>query len=138
MSTTGIVGAGAFGTALACVLAHNDQDVILWGRDRQATAEIDTTRTNRKYLPDHRIPSGVRVTSRLEDLSGVSRLLMALPSHALATFLSLNRLPADQCPVVLCAKGIDPNGLGCKPKSSMRSLPTGQRPSLRDRALQTI
>ena len=110
MSTTGIVGAGAFGTALACVLAYNNQEVILWGRDRKATADIDTARTNRKYLPDHRIPPAVRVTSRCDDLSGVSRLLMALPSHALEGFLSRNGLPADRCPVVLCAKGINPNG----------------------------
>ena len=110
VNATGIVGAGAFGSALACVLARNNHDVVLWGRNRRAMAEIGTSRSNANYLPNHRIPAGVRATSRLDDLSGVSRLLMVLPSHALAAFLSRHGLPADRCPVVLCAKGIDPKG----------------------------
>ena len=108
--STGIVGAGAFGTALACVLGSAGHPVKLWGRDQKAVSEINEKRTNAKYLPECRIPPAVEATSDLGDLDGVSHLLMALPAPALAGFLSRNGIPANGVPVVLCAKGIDPDG----------------------------
>lgn len=60
-----ILGAGAWGTALAIVLADRHQ-VLLWGREEEAMREAAERRENRVYLPGLRLPDGLRVTSDFE------------------------------------------------------------------------
>lgn len=86
----GIIGAGAFGSALAVAYGQKGLEVALWARGKPF---------ERDY------PAAVSHTSRLEDLTGSAAILLVLPAQKTAAFLEGNTLPA--APLVLCSKGID-------------------------------
>lgn len=94
----GVVGAGAFGTALAVALSANGP-VTLWGRD------VDFGRLNPR-LPGVTLPDAVQVTG---DLSAVDAetVLLAIPAQSLRPFLADHGAALDGRKLVSCAKGID-------------------------------
>ncbi len=103
----GVVGAGAFGTALACVMADADTPVLLFGRDAARMDAINATRLNPR-LPGVDLPAAVRPVSDLAALSGCQVLLMATPSAAqAATAGALRDAIGPECDLVMCAKGIN-------------------------------
>lgn len=106
MRRVGVIGAGAFGTALASVARLGGNDVTLWGRDPAQIAAMQAQGENTKYLPDLPLPQGLTLTHDLNDLARSDILLMVLPAQQLRGFLASADLPA-QAPVVLCAKGIE-------------------------------
>lgn len=97
----GVIGAGAFGTALAVVLARQ-LPVTLWARDMR---QMETDRENRMRLPGVKFPEQLRVTDELETALRSETLLLSLPMQALAGFAATCNL-ADKT-VVACCKGID-------------------------------
>ncbi len=98
----GIVGAGAFGGALAVALGQ-DRDVMLWGRGAR--------RRDLARLPGAVLPERVTVTADLADLAGLETVLLALPTQALGAFLDGADLRAGT--LVACCKGVDlATGLG--------------------------
>lgn len=107
-TTIGVLGAGAWGTALALALTHNGQRVQLWGHDPAALAAIARDRCNRRYLPDIPLPDSVGVTSDLSALAQADGLLVAVPSHAFrATVAAVASV--SQPPVLAWAtKGFEP------------------------------
>jgi len=105
-----IVGAGAFGTALAIAYGRAGHAVHLWARSR--AAELHARRENARYLPGVRLPDTVTVTSDLNALRSGTTIL-ALPTQSLAGFLADNSVPGRV--VVSTSKGID--------------LATGRRPT---------
>lgn len=106
MTRVGVIGAGAFGTALASVARLGGNDVTLWGRDPAQIAAMQAQGENTKYLPDVPLPQGLHLTRDLNDLARSDILLMVLPAQQLRGFLASADLPA-QAPVLLCAKGIE-------------------------------
>lgn len=103
-----ILGAGAFGTALAIAYARAGHDVTLWARD--GAEDMRRSRENARRLPGYRLPDTLRVTGDLSDLTG-NYALLALPTQSLGAFLAATDLRADI--LVSCAKGIDrATGLG--------------------------
>lgn len=108
MSRIDIIGAGAFGTALAITYARAGHDVTLWARD--GADAMQAVRENTRRLPGHAFPMGLRVTSDLSRLTAGTALL-ALPTQSLGAVLSDALLAADT--LVSTAKGIDrATGLG--------------------------
>ena len=87
----GIVGGGAFGTALAIALGREGRAVTLWMRD---VARLGVR------LPGAVLPESVSVTADLADLAGAQAVLLALPMQALAGFLAGAVLPT--VPLVAC------------------------------------
>lgn len=61
-----VIGAGSWGTALAMVLADNGHEVRLWGHKEAQIEEINSQRTNHKYLPDIKLPEGITGFSSLD------------------------------------------------------------------------
>lgn len=103
-----IIGAGAFGTALAITYAQAGHSVTLWARE--GAAAMQDARENTRRLPGARFPDTLRVTGDLSDLTADCALL-ALPTQSLGPFLSETPLTART--LVSCAKGIDrATGLG--------------------------
>ena len=101
-----IVGAGAFGTALALVADKAGRNVTLWGRNAGAIDAIG--RENVAYLPGVEIPASIEVTPDPARLTRADMLLLAVPAQATraaATLLAGERRPG--IPVVACAKGIE-------------------------------
>lgn len=111
--TIGIVGAGAFGTALAIALANGGRRVSLWARDEAVAQRLCLTRRNDRYLPEVALPENVSVTARMGELSGAGTVLLATPMQQMAELLSLWKERLDGRALVSCAKGIDlSTGLG--------------------------
>ena len=57
MNKVTVLGAGAWGTTMAQVLADCGNDVLLWGRSPELVKEINTSHTNKKYLGEHVLPN---------------------------------------------------------------------------------
>ncbi|MEM7721635.1 MAG: NAD(P)H-dependent glycerol-3-phosphate dehydrogenase [Pseudomonadota bacterium] len=114
-----IVGAGAFGTALAIAYGRAGHPVTLWARDR--ATQIQTHRENTERLPGAKLPETVAVT---DDLSALRAdiTLMALPTQVTGAFLAADDVPGKI--FVSTAKGID-RATGAGPTSLIsRAYPT--------------
>lgn len=101
----GVIGAGAWGTALAQVLASDGSAVRLWAREPELVAEINAHRTNSLFLPGAALAETVTATGNLADLAGCAALLVVVPAQFLAGALA--GLPEGRRDLVLCAKGIE-------------------------------
>jgi glycerol-3-phosphate dehydrogenase (NAD(P)+) len=104
-----VMGAGAWGTALAKVLADAGNDVALWARRAELADEINDTHRNPGYLGDTELPKSIRATSDPADaLTGACTVLLAVPSQTLRTNLTqwVPLIGADATLVSL-AKGIE-------------------------------
>ena len=68
MSYISVLGAGSWGTTLACLLSDKGYDVTLWVHEKELAEEINNTRINRIYLPDTILPDNLKVTSSIDDM----------------------------------------------------------------------
>lgn len=102
-----VLGAGAFGTALAVALARGGDAVGLWARSAAAADEIAQTRANRRRLPGVILPESVSVSAKIADFDTVPLILLAMPMQALAGFLVDHGKRLDGRVLIACAKGID-------------------------------
>jgi len=103
-----VLGAGAWGTALANAAARAGAETILWARDAGHVAEIAADRENRRRLPGIALHDAVRPSDRIADVTEAGIVLAVVPAQALANVCGL--LPgriAPGVPVVVCAKGIE-------------------------------
>jgi glycerol-3-phosphate dehydrogenase (NAD(P)+) len=105
MSAIGIVGAGAWGTALAQMLAGDGGEVVLWARDPRVAETINQTRTNPVYLPGVTLHPTIHATARADDLADLPTLLLVTPAQAMGAVLAA--LPDCRGDLVLCSKGIE-------------------------------
>lgn len=101
----GVVGAGAWGTALAQSLASDGSEVLLWAREPELVEEINQRHTNSLYLPGQRLAGTIRATGDPGELGGMSVLLLVVPAQFLGQVIA--GLPKGERDVVLCAKGIE-------------------------------
>lgn len=100
----GVVGAGAWGTALAQVMAQGG-DVLLWALEEDVVASINTRHVNEHYLPDIPLSPMIRATGDLAEMAGCDALLVVTPAQHVRTALA--NLPDTAAPLILCAKGIE-------------------------------
>ncbi len=105
MTTIGVIGAGAWGTALAQAMASDGSPVLLWVRERELVDEINAARTNSLFLPGASLAPTIRATGNLADLAQLPVLLAVVPAQFLAGVLA--DLPPAPRDLVLCAKGIE-------------------------------
>ncbi len=105
--TVAVIGAGAWGTALAGVAARAGRDVVLYARKSATAAEIAATRANPK-LPGVTLEAGVKVTDDIAVAAAVDIVLIATPAQNLreAVAALAPHLAATK-PVIACAKGIE-------------------------------
>lgn len=102
----GVIGAGAFGTALAVVLARDGQEVRLWGRNAQTIAQMQKSRSTPR-LPGVVLPDMLQPEVELSAASDVDVLLVATPAQSLAQMMSQIPVSLAGVPVVACCKGIN-------------------------------
>jgi glycerol-3-phosphate dehydrogenase (NAD(P)+) len=113
MTRLAVVGAGAWGTALAVVARRGGSDTVIWARDPALAAAIRDRRENPAYLPGIALDPAILATSDLgEAISGADAALIAVPAQFLRDVLAIfgSRLPA-RLPLLLCAKGIETGSL---------------------------
>jgi glycerol-3-phosphate dehydrogenase (NAD(P)+) len=102
-----IIGAGAWGTALAGVAARAGRDVTLYARDASHAARIDTARENPR-LPGVKLAASIRVTNDLALAGRADVILVATPAqHLRAAVNALAPHLGKGTPVIACAKGIE-------------------------------
>lgn len=104
MSEISVLGAGAFGTALAISLARDGREVTLWARDPDEMARL---RENRRRLPGFTFPETLEVSGDLQAAARAPTILLALPLQQTATFLETNAALFPNQTLVCCSKGID-------------------------------
>jgi len=109
VGTAAVMGAGAWGTALAKVLADAGSEVRLWARSAEVAEEINAKHTNTNYLPDVELPTAIRATTDpAEALDGLTTVLLGVPSQTLRPNLEDWRGSiAEGATLVSLAKGIE-------------------------------
>src|SRR6202049_276751 len=106
-NSVAVIGAGAWGTALAGVAARAGRDVVLYARNAESAAQIAATRANPK-LSGVRLDASVRVTDDIALAAGADIILIATPAQNLRRAVSaLAPHLARATPVIACAKGIE-------------------------------
>jgi glycerol-3-phosphate dehydrogenase (NAD(P)+) len=110
--TAGVIGAGAWGTALAQVAGWAGLDVLLQAREPEVVESIRARRINEAFLPGVVIDDHVSVTGDLADL-GACDLILAVPpaQHMRSTLQAFAAHHRPGVPVILCSKGIERGSL---------------------------
>ena len=108
-SRIAVLGAGAFGTALAIALAQQAGTVRLWARDLDHAREMGLCRENIRRLPGAAFPGALQPTADLADLDQDDVWLLAMPMRALPEFLRAHKPRLAGRMLVACAKGVDPS-----------------------------
>ncbi|MDN5865672.1 MAG: NAD(P)-dependent glycerol-3-phosphate dehydrogenase, partial [Gammaproteobacteria bacterium] len=108
MARVGVLGDGAWGTALAVHLACNGHVTALWGHRPERIAALVETRENKRYLPGVGFPDLLAPEADLAQVAaGADFLLVAVPSVAFAETLGA-LAPHGEAPVLWATKGLDP------------------------------
>ena len=104
----GIVGGGAWGTALAAVARRASRDVLLWAHEPETVAAINETHTNPIYLPGVDLDPAIKATAQLSEVATCDALLIVSPAQHLRQILgALQPHVRSGQPLVLCCKGIE-------------------------------
>lgn len=102
----GVIGGGAWGTALAQVAARGgSEEVLLWAREAQVVESVNLRHRNDIFLPQVSLSPSIRATRDLRDLADMEALLVVAPAQHVRAVLS--ETPVGDMPLVLCAKGIE-------------------------------
>ena len=108
MKTVGVIGAGAWGTALAQVLASNGRDVTIWAREPDVVKAIDQGKENPAFLPGILLSKNLKATESLQNVASRDILLIVTPAqHVRTTLKNLKPHLSEKQPVIICAKGIE-------------------------------
>jgi glycerol-3-phosphate dehydrogenase (NAD(P)+) len=125
MSRVSVIGGGAFGTAMACVVRRSGHEVLLWAREPEVAAAINNQSLNPLFLQGVKLPPGITATHDLATaVAGRDLLLIAVPAQHLRTVISQLRetLPLGM-PVVTCSKGIERGSCALMPEVVADTLP---------------
>ena len=120
----GIVGGGAWGTALALTARRAGRAVVLWAREADVVAAINRDHVNPLFLPDVPLDPAIRATQELGEAAAADALLLVVPAQhlrALATAFAPH-LPKGM-PVVICTKGIEEKSGALMSEIAAASLP---------------
>jgi glycerol-3-phosphate dehydrogenase (NAD(P)+) len=104
-ATIGVLGGGAWGTALAQALASDGTAVRLWAREPEVVDAVNRQHRNPLFLPSAELAQSIEATNQIGDMAGLPVLLAVVPAQHLGRVLAgLDQPPQD---LVLCAKGIE-------------------------------
>jgi glycerol-3-phosphate dehydrogenase (NAD(P)+) len=132
MTNVAVLGAGAWGTALAKVLADKQNPTVIWSHRREVAEHINERRVNTRYLPTAELPPTLRATSDLEEaLRGAELVVVVIPSHGLRQVMRDARpfIPGE---ALLCSasKGIENDSLMLMSEVLLAELGHGVQPRL--------
>jgi glycerol-3-phosphate dehydrogenase (NAD(P)+) len=104
-AVVGVIGAGAWGTALAQMLASDGREVLLWAFEPEVVTAINADHSNPLYLPSATLAPTIRATGDLADFAAIGTALVVTPAQVLGKVLA--GLPTPPRDLVLCSKGIE-------------------------------
>jgi glycerol-3-phosphate dehydrogenase (NAD(P)+) len=104
----GVIGGGAWGTALAQTARAGGNDVLIWAREAEVVADINGQHRNNLFLPGVELDPGLVATAELAEMADCEALLMVSPAqHVRSTALALSGRIKPGTTVVICAKGLE-------------------------------
>ncbi len=108
IQTIGVVGAGAWGTALAQAVTKSGRDALVWAHEAETADDINSRHENRTFLPGVKLDPGLRATDEIAEVANRDALLMVVPAQHMRTIAGqlATGLPAAK-PVIICSKGIE-------------------------------
>lgn len=109
LKTVGIIGGGAWGTALAQVVASGEPDVLLWAHEADVVEAINNRHENPLFLAGLSLSPRIRATGDLAALADCAANLVVTPAQHMRAVLG--SLPRKGQPLLLCAKGIEAGSL---------------------------
>jgi len=125
MARIGVIGGGAFGTAMACVVRRSGHDVQLWAREAEVVDAINREGRNAVFLAGVQLVEGIRATGDMAGAcAGADFLLLAPPAqHMREIAARLRPALAPGVPVVSCSKGLEQGSLTLMPEVLAAVLP---------------
>ena len=102
-----IIGGGAWGTALAQVVAAGGRDTLLWAREPDVVDAINSIHENSVFLPGQRLDPAIRATTDLTDVNDCEAWLVVTPAQHMRGVLE--QAPVCDRAMILCSKGIEEN-----------------------------
>jgi len=110
--TAGVIGGGAWGTALAQVCARAGLATTLWAREADVVASVNRSHENTSFLAGVELDPSIRATGDLAELAGSDLVLAVAPAqHLRATLTAFAPQVREGLPILLCAKGIEQGSL---------------------------
>lgn len=104
----GIIGGGAWGTALAETLTQSGREVLLWAHEPDTVSDINERHVNRTYLPGISLSANLKATADLASIGACDAVLMVAPAqHVRRVAAALAPAMPEGRPLVMCAKGIE-------------------------------
>ncbi|MDO8503028.1 MAG: NAD(P)H-dependent glycerol-3-phosphate dehydrogenase [Gemmatimonadaceae bacterium] len=125
MTRCAVIGAGAWGTALADLLARNGHDVRIWAYEWDVVETINRTHQNRRFLPGNQLAETLTAYNELDEtLEGAELVTLVTPSHVLRSIARSARphVPSDT-PIVVASKGIERDTLALMTDIAAEELP---------------
>jgi glycerol-3-phosphate dehydrogenase (NAD(P)+) len=108
MTKVGVIGAGAWGTALACAAERAGNDVVLQDYESDVADAINNSHTNPIYLPNTTLNPNIRATTQLKDVVDCDVVLLVSPAqYVRSTCQQLKPIWNNAVPLLICAKGIE-------------------------------
>lgn len=105
MTRIGVIGGGAWGTALAQVSARAGHEAVIWAMEPEVVEAVNQSHENSLFLPGARLEPKVRATGDLASLANCDVLLAVTPAQHMRSVLG--RAPLGDSPLILCSKGIE-------------------------------
>ena len=103
----GILGSGAWGTALASIL-NKKTNISLWSYEKETTKQINKYKINKNYLPGIKIPNNVTITNDLEELKTCKFIFICIPSQFIKKIIvKFKKFYKREMILVICSKGIE-------------------------------
>lgn len=127
LQSVGIIGAGAWGTALAITARRAGRDVRLWAHERETVAAINETHRNDVFLPGITLDPAIKATSSIEEIAKCDMLLTVTPAQFLRGIASdLAPYIRQGQPLILCSKGIEQATGKLMSQVAAEALPTAE------------
>jgi glycerol-3-phosphate dehydrogenase (NAD(P)+) len=105
MERLAIIGGGAWGTALAQVVASGGRDTLLWAREPEVVDAINLAHENTVFLPGQKLDPAIRATTELNEAQDADAWLVVTPAQHMRSVLE--EAPNRDRPMILCSKGIE-------------------------------
>lgn len=122
MKRIGVIGGGAWGTALAAVAVRAGRSVTLWAREPDVVTAVNERHENRLFLPGVPLDPAIRATANLDEVASANLLLLVTPAQHLAAIAEQAAEAEENTPpAVICAKGVE-RGSGALMSDAVRRV----------------
>ncbi len=108
MQKIGVIGAGAWGTALAAAAVNAGRDTLIWAREPEVVTSINTLHTNSVFLPDVALDPLLKATGDMADMKNCDAILLVNPAQYTRPIVTeLTECTQKGVPFIICSKGIE-------------------------------